>query len=141
MEKRSLPAELASLSELRRYVAEAASSAGIDEAKAYKLQLAVDEIATNIILHGYEDAGASALVSIGSEMSDDALIITLEDKAPAFDPHTMEMPEEADLAKPLEERRMGGLGIYLAFQGVDRFDYRRENDSNINVFEVRTRHD
>ena len=35
---------------------------------------------------------------------------------------------------------MGGLGIFLAFQGVDRFDYRRENGSNINVFEVRTHH-
>ena len=36
---------------------------------------------------------------------------------------------------------MGGLGIFLAIQGVDRFDYRREDGSNINVFEIRTRHD
>jgi len=141
MEKHSLPAVLDSLAEIRRYVKEAADRAGIEAARAYQLQLAVDEIATNIILHGYKDAGASALISIGSEMSDHALIIMLEDQAPAFDPNTMEMPEAEDLAKPLEERRMGGLGIFLAYQGVDRFEYRRENDRNINVFEVRTHHD
>jgi serine/threonine-protein kinase RsbW len=140
MEKRSLPAVLDSLAEIRRYVKEAADRAGIEAARAYQLQLAVDEIATNVILHGYTDADASAVISIGSEMSGDALIIMLEDQAPAFDPNTMEMPEAEDLEKPLEERRIGGLGIFLAFQGVDRFDYRRENGSNINVFEVRTHH-
>jgi len=35
------------------------------------------------------------------------------------------MPEAEDLARPLEERRMGG-GIFLAIRGVDRFGYCRE---------------
>jgi serine/threonine-protein kinase RsbW len=141
MEKRSLPAVLDSLAEIRRYVKEAAERAGIEEARAYQLQLAVDEIATNIILYGYKGASASAIISIGSEMSDDALVITLKDWATAFDPRTMRMPEAEDLARPLEERKIGGLGIFLAIQGVDRFDYRREDGSNVNVFEVRTRHE
>ena len=119
----------------------AADTAGVDEAKAYQLQLAVDEIATNIILYGYKDAGELAAISVGSEMTGDALIITLKDQAAPFDPRTMQMPEAEDLAKPLEERRIGGLGIFLAFQGVDRFEYRHEDGSNVNVFEVRIRHD
>src|SRR5271169_6163051 len=118
LEKLSLPAELDSLAELRRYVKEAAGGAGIDEARAYRLQLAVDEIATNIILYGYKDIGAPAVISIGGEMRDDALVITLEDHAQAFDPRTVRMPEAKDLAKPLEERAIGGLGIFLASQGV-----------------------
>ena len=141
MEKRSLPAVLDSLAEIRRYVKEAAERAGIEEARAYQLQLAVDEIATNIILYGYKGASASAVISIGSEMSDDALVITLKDWATAFDPRTMQMPEAEDLARPLEERKIGGLGIFLAIQGVDRFDYRREGDRNFNIFEVRIGHD
>ncbi len=141
MQKRSLPAVLDSLAEIRRFVKEAADAAGIEEAKAYQLQLAVDEIATNIMLYGYKEAGAPAAVSIGSETRDGALVITVEDQAPAFDPRTMEMPEAEDLAKPLEERSIGGLGIFLAIQGVDRFDYRREDGRNINIFEVRARHD
>ena len=141
MEKRSLPAELDSLAELRSYVKEAAGDAGIDEARAYKLQLAVDEIATNTILYGYKDVGASAVISIGGEIRDGTLVITLEDHAQAFDPRTMHMPDAEDLAKPLEERAIGGLGIFLAIQGVDRFDYRRESDRNLNIFEVRIGHD
>jgi serine/threonine-protein kinase RsbW len=141
MEKRWLPAVPPSLAEIRRYVKEAADSTGIEQAKAYRLRLAVDEIATNIITYGYTDAGAAAVISIVGEISDDALVITLEDQATAFDPRTMQMPEAEDLAKPLEERAMGGMGIFLAIQGVDRFDYRRENGRNVNVFEVRTRHD
>lgn len=141
MEKRSLPAELDSLAELRSYVKEAAGGAGIDEARAYKLQLAVDEIATNTILYGYKDVGASAVISIGGEIRDGTLVITLEDHAQAFDPRTIQMPDAEDLAKPLEERAIGGLGIFLAIQGVDRFDYRRESDRNLNIFEVRIGHD
>jgi anti-sigma regulatory factor (Ser/Thr protein kinase) len=141
VEKRSLPAELDSLAELRRYVKEAAVGAGIDEARAYKLQLTVDEIATNIILYGYKDVAASAVISIGGEIRDNALVITLEDHAQAFDPHTVSMPDPADLAKPLEERAIGGLGIFLAIHGVDRFEYRREGDRNLNIFEVRIGHD
>jgi serine/threonine-protein kinase RsbW len=140
MEERSLPAVLDSLGEIRRYVKEAADRAGIDEARAYQLQLAVDEIATNIILYGYKD-DASAVISIGSEMNADELVITLKDQAVAFDPRTMQMPEAEDLARPLEERKIGGLGIFLAVQGVDRFDYHREDGSNVNVFEVKTRHE
>ena len=141
MEKLSLPAVLASLTDLRRYAKEAADGVGIDEARAYQLQLAVDEIATNIISYGYKDAGASMVISIAGEVTDDALVITLEDRAPAFDPPTMELPEKEDLAKPLDEREAGGLGIFFAIKGVDRFDYRREDDRNLNIFVVRLGHD
>ena len=140
MNKLTLPAVLDSLAELRRYAREAAASAGIGEDKSYQLQLAVDEIATNIISYGYRDAGAKAQISICGETRDGLLVITLEDRAPAFDPRTAQMPDEEDLSKPLEERTIGGLGIYLATEGVDRFDYRREGERNLNIFEVRIPH-
>lgn len=141
MDKLSLPAMLDSLAELRRYARDAAAGAGIGEDKSYQLQLAVDEIATNIISYGYKGAGPTAEISIFGEIRDDALVITLEDRAPAFDPRTARMPNAEELSKPLEERTIGGLGIYLATEGVDRFDYRREGGRNLNIFEVGRRHD
>ena len=86
MEKRSLPAVLDSLTELRRYVKDAADGAGIDAAKSYQLQLAVDEIATNAIVYGYRDVSASAVILISGEMRDGVLVITLEDRGQTFDP-------------------------------------------------------
>lgn len=139
MDKLTLPAVLASLAELRRYAREAATAAGIEEGRSYQLQLAVDEIATNIISYGYKDAGQTAQIVIRGEIRDDVLIVTLEDRAPAFDPRTRQMPKDDELSKPLEERTIGGLGIYLAIEGVDRFDYRREGERNLNIFEVRRR--
>ena len=105
--------------------------------KVYQLQLAVDEIATNIILYGYKDAGEGAVISVSSEARRRRAVITLKDQSPPFDPRTMQMPEAEDLARPLEERKIGGLGIFLAIQGVDRFEYRHEDGSNLNIFEVR----
>lgn len=136
IEKLSVPVSLDSLSKLRQYVKDACSSTRIDKARAYNLQLAVDEIATNIITHGSKGAGPGGELSIRGELTDKSLIITLEDNGPAFDPRNRELPDEADLAKPLEERSIGGLGIFLALKGVDRFDYRRVGNRNLNVLEV-----
>lgn len=139
MDALTLPAVLGSLALLRRYAKEAAASAGIEADRAYQLQLAVDEIATNIINYGYGEAGPASEIRISSEESDASLTVTLEDSAPAFDPRTRDMPDAEELARPLEERTIGGLGIYLTESGVDRFDYRYENGRNFNIFEVRKR--
>jgi anti-sigma regulatory factor (Ser/Thr protein kinase) len=140
METRTLPAELASLAEIRRFVKEAAGRAGIDDSRTYQLQLAVDEIATNVIQYGYKDAGDGAVISIGSEVNGQTLVITLRDQSPPFDPRAMQIPQAQDLVRPLEERKIGGLGIFLAIHGVDRFEYRHEDGANLNIFEVRSGH-
>jgi anti-sigma regulatory factor (Ser/Thr protein kinase) len=44
------------------------------------------------------------------------------------------LPDAQDLSRPLDERAIGGLGIYLAMSNVDRFDYRHEDGRNINLF-------
>lgn len=137
MERLSVPATLESLEKLRRYAGEAAAGAGIDESRAYGLQLAVDEIATNIITYGYKGEDPAATLSIRADIRDGSLIVITEDRAPAFDPRTSPAPDAGQLAKPLEDRPMGGLGIYLAIHNVDRFNYRREGERNLNIFELR----
>ncbi len=134
METLTLPASLDNLANIRSYVREAASAAGVSDEKLYQLQLATDEIATNIITYSYGGEGGE--ISVRGEIEDDTLTITLEDSGPAFDPRERELPSEEDLSKPLEERAIGGLGIFLAVQGVDRFDYRREGGKNVNALTV-----
>ena len=57
MECRTFPGNLDSLSPIREYVKSAANTAGLSKKATYELCLAVDEIATNIALYGYEEAG------------------------------------------------------------------------------------
>src|SRR5207249_3471436 len=83
--------------------------------------LAVDEIATNIITYGYEPAGIEGDITVRADTDEQALTIIIEDNAKPFDPLQQMEPDDLDL--PLEQRNIGGLGIYLAINGVDKFTY------------------
>jgi anti-sigma regulatory factor (Ser/Thr protein kinase) len=133
----TVPASLDSLGRIRAFAREAAQRAGVDARRSYGLQLALDEIATNVVNYGYGPAGTDARLALRAEVVGGSLVVTLEDWGQPFDPRTREFPGEEELARPLEEREPGGLGIMLAIQGVDRFDYRRVGDRNETVFEVR----
>jgi anti-sigma regulatory factor (Ser/Thr protein kinase) len=136
MESKSFAGTLDSLGPIRDYVKLAAQMAGLDKKATYELCLAVDEIATNIILHGYEEAGRSGVLDVHVDMGERQLIVTMEDDGEPFDPRQSKLPENEDLLRPLEERPVGGLGLYLAFQGVDEFRYERAGGRNRNIFVV-----
>jgi len=60
-----------------------------------------------------------------------SLTVTLRDTGPAFDPTGSAEP---DFSLPVQERKIGGMGLHLAIRGVDEFFYRRVRDENTNVF-------
>ncbi|MDX2239954.1 MAG: ATP-binding protein [Leptolyngbyaceae cyanobacterium bins.302] len=130
----SVPGTLDSLGAIADFIKAAAAEAGLDKKATYQLRLAVDEIATNIIVHGYEEAGLEGTVYLTYNVDDKALTFTIEDTGAAYDPHQHLLPEEDALHQPLEQRQIGGLGIYLALKGVDKFIYEREGDRNRNTF-------
>ena len=130
MDPLTLPGELASLSAIGRYVVAAATAAGLDRTVAYRLRLAVDEIATNVVVHGYQEANETGCVAVSATIDDRTLIIAVEDTARAFDPTAMTLPDEEELELPLEEREIGGLGVMLAREGVDDFRYERVDGRN-----------
>lgn len=132
LEPLTIPGRSEALSQLMDYVAWVAAAAGLGEGATYRLSLAVDEIATNIVLHGYDDAGRSGDLTIWADNDDDRLTVYLEDTGEPFDPR--QAPQPADLDRPLEERRDGGLGIYLALWGVDSFAYESSANANRCVF-------
>lgn len=134
MEPLCLPATLESLEEIGKYVIAASAQAGLETKAAYGLRLAVDEIATNIITHGYEEAGKNGDIKLSGELTDQSLTIHLEDSGIPFDPLVKAGPSAEDLALPLEERPIGGLGIFLVQKGVDVFRYEFVDGRNRNIF-------
>ena len=121
MEELRLPGTLDSLPVVSAYVNEAAAEAGLDEQAAYGLRLAVDEIATNAIVHGYQEAGRSGDLLLRATLAADKLTIVLEDTSPPYDPRQTPPPD--DLEQAPEERPSGGFCVYLAMQGADAFRY------------------
>jgi serine/threonine-protein kinase RsbW len=136
MEPITVPGRLDSLKAIATYVMSAAEQAGLEKKEAYKLRLAIDEIATNIILHGYEEAGLTGNIELTTQLSETAITITLEDSAIPYDPLQHNHPNESDLQQSLAERKLGGLGVFLAVDGVDDFAYEFINNCNRNHFTI-----
>ena len=132
MDAITLPGELDSLPLIRTAVAQAAEAAGLNRKRTYRLCLAVDEIATNAIVHGYLEAHQTGDLRLWAEVEADVLKVFLEDSGPAYDPHQVQPP--ADLHAPVDERLIGGLGVYLTLKGVDQLVYERVGGYNRNIF-------
>jgi len=127
----TVPANLDSLAAIRQHVLEAAREAGLDKTRSYRLALAVDEIATNIITHGYDEAGLQGTLEVSSDMDSENLTVILRDSGAAFDPTQVKDP---DVDKPVEERGIGGMGVFLTIRNVDKFRYERTGNENRNIF-------
>lgn len=137
MESRKFPGTVDSIDQIRHHIKEISAEAGLNKKASYNLMLAADEIATNIILYGYEASGTEGDLNVLHTETEKELIVIFEDQAPPFDPLRRELPDEADLAKPLEEREIGGLGIFLTVKGVDDFSYEYVDTTNRNIFKMK----
>jgi phosphoserine phosphatase RsbU/P len=136
MKSLTVPGNLDALKPIRDYATESGTNADLPEPAIYRLCLAVDEIATNVVLHGYEEAGLTGDLTISSRIDCGRLIIELRDKGKSYDPTKHNVPTAETLSLPLEERDIGGLGILLARDGVDDLQYESGDDSNVHRFIV-----
>ncbi|MFV9507417.1 MAG: anti-sigma factor antagonist [Oscillochloridaceae bacterium umkhey_bin13] len=121
MDSITLTADLEALAQISAFITEAAALAGLDERATWQVQLAVDEAATNVIQHAYDpDHPGDLTVSWTCEQ--DRFVVSLRDFGRQFDPQSVPTP---DIASPLEDRQVGGLGLYLITRLMDevRFDF------------------
>jgi serine phosphatase RsbU (regulator of sigma subunit) len=121
---RRFTAELNNLAAMREFVREAVARWGASTPVVEDLALAVDELTTNIISHGY--GGRPDLIEIVVRREADGVLVQLRDSAPPFDP--TQLPE-FDPTLPLHLRPLGGMGVFLARRLVDALTYRRTADN------------
>ncbi|MFM7144176.1 MAG: ATP-binding protein [Alphaproteobacteria bacterium] len=119
-----LPPDLGALGLLAQFLEEFAEANGIPPGPLLQLNLALDELVTNAITHG----GSSEPLSLVLRLSGDRLQAELTDRGRRFDPLREAPPP--DLDSPLEERRVGGLGIHMVKKMMDLVDYQWTGDRN-----------
>lgn len=112
-------AKLDELAAIRRFVEGAAVDLGADLDAIADMLLAVTEVVTNIIVHGYE--GASGIIELTVSKPGTALVVRLRDHAPPFDPTATPVP---DHTLPLEQRPLGGMGVFLTIALLDEVRHR-----------------
>ena len=122
----NLESSLDSLGEIERAVAEFGAEHEWAADLLFHVQLVLDELATNVINHGYGAGGHDFQIMI--ESGPRAVRIEVVDEAQPFDP-LQDAPLPTTDAS-LEERQVGGLGVHIAKQLMDELKYRRENGKN-----------
>jgi serine/threonine-protein kinase RsbW len=91
-----------------------------------RFSLSLDEVLTNIMTHGIGDGGDKE-IAVRIEIGGGFLSAVVSDGGEPFDP--LSLPEP-DIHAPIEQRKVGGLGIHLLRQLMDRVDYRRTAGRN-----------
>lgn len=93
---------------------------------ALYLEIALEELFTNIASYAYE--GEPGQVRIYCGLEGEELVLEVEDRGISFNPLERQAP---DLQLPIEERPVGGLGIYMVRQFVDSAKYQYRDGCNI----------
>jgi len=122
-----LPAELESLESFRLFVLERVERLELPPEALMKLELVLEELLINVIHYAYPEGKGEMMVGCALEDREN-LRITITDWGAPFDPLSREDP---NLSQNLEERQVGGLGIFLVRQMVDELHYQRCDDRNV----------
>jgi anti-sigma regulatory factor (Ser/Thr protein kinase) len=121
-EKRTtVPSDAGQLPVLTRFLQEFWSTARLPPAQAFPFELALEEVFINVATHG-SPAGPSLRVEVSLALAQDSLTMTIEDDGPRFDPLSLPPP---DVTASLNERPIGGLGLFLVRQLMDAVSYDR----------------
>ena len=110
-----------------------AAEVGLPADRVARLDLAVEEWATNVCRHAYRGEDGSISVTVRREGP--RLVVELSDDGNPFDPTAAAEP---DVSLPLTERAPGGLGLLLMRRMVDELSYRRDGRRNVVTFAVRS---
>lgn len=89
----------------------------------FKIRLCVEEVEENIL-----DYSGSTWVDVSVDSNTDKLKIVFQDGGVEFDP--LSNPEP-DINASLEDRQIGGLGIFLCKQMMDGIEYLYEEGKNV----------
>jgi len=128
-----IPADENALETARQFVLEHAERLNLPAPVIFKLELALEEILVNVVHYAYPP-GTTGVVEVGCLAEDDGISLCIADSGRPFNPLEKETP---DLNVEIEDRQIGGLGIFLTREMVDAIDYHREQDRNIVTFTIR----
>lgn len=121
-----IPADLNEVEKVAIALEETMRASGFSEDVVHELQLAVEEAIVNTVVHGY--CGTLGDVAVEIHATREAVEVRIEDRAPPFDPLAVPEPDrDADL----DERGIGGLGVYLIRNLVDEVAYRYTGGKNV----------
>ncbi len=133
MKNLTLQASVDNLEKFQDFISTCARKNSVPQSRIMKVQLASEEALMNIFNYAYpHDPAGEVSVSCWMDGGHDFLI-TFEDKGRAFDVLTVADP---DIDKSLDERSVGGLGVFFIKQMTDDVWYTRKDGRNLLTFRI-----
>lgn len=115
--------EIGALDEIFSFLESFVGGHEIDDKTAFCINLVVEELFTNMVRH---NEGGGDCISLSLERRNNRVHLELVDTdVEPFDPETAEVPK---VDAGIEERRPGGLGLYLVSRMVDDLNYSYEQE-------------
>jgi serine/threonine-protein kinase RsbW len=125
--------DLAELSILRDRLDSLGRQLGVPGKPLMQLQVALDEIASNVVKYGWPEGGSHRLL-VRITARHDRIEVEIVDDGRAFDPRQAPPPERLPAGR---RPRPGGVGIHMVKQLVDKVEYERIGGRNRTVMTKR----
>ena len=120
----TLSAQFENLERVRSFATRYAEVYGLGPEDVYSVKLAVDEAFTNIVEHAY-GGECDEEIECTCQITEEGLVISLRDCGYPFDPNKVPDP---DLEAELQDREVGGLGLYFIRQLMDKVEFQFINE-------------
>ena len=121
-----LKSKLSELDKLCQHLEKFGQSMGLSQRSVFEINLALDELFTNIISYGFSDDDEHD-IKITITTQDEEIIISIEDDGVPFNPVEADTP---DLECTIENCQIGGLGIHIIKKLMDEVCYQRCDNKN-----------
>lgn len=118
--------DLAEVSSLAEFVEELCAELSVSDELTMNINLALEEAVANIIMYAYPSLEQHDIL-LRATISPSQLIFLLTDNGQSFDPTEV---EDADVSLSIEERPLGGLGIFLIRSIMNEVSYQRFDGEN-----------
>ncbi len=132
-ESLTLNNKVSEISKLNAFVKSATAALNMENGLANRIKLAVEEAVTNVIDYAYPN-GTEGKIDITIEADENRIRFILTDSGAEFDPTSV---SKADTTLSINERPIGGLGVFLVRNLMDSINYERIKGKNILRMEKR----
>ncbi len=128
MKELIIDAKTENLGKVHEFVDEQLEANGCSMRSMLQMDIAVEEIFVNIANYAYTPETGKAVIRVDTANDPNRVTVIFKDTGIPYDPLAKEDP---DITLSSEERKIGGLGIYMAKKSVDDIQYEYKNGENI----------
>ena len=127
-----MDADIGNIARVTEFVDAELESNGCSLKAQMQIDVAIDEIMSNVAFYGYPQGEGQIRVSVDFPGNEAKVIIAFEDNGIPFNPLEKDDP---DVTLSADERKIGGLGIFLVKNTMDDVRYERKDNKNILTIE------